>query len=112
MALSKVDDSATIGTTEYFLGADATVKALQTDETILQVFIDLTNMASGDQYEFKMYNKIATVECITPLGIKTGDQGSDPFILPAMHVAEGWDISVKRLAGSDRVIGWSLRKAS
>ena len=114
MALTYVNDSATIGTTEYFLASDSTAKTDQTDDSILQAWIDFGAMASGDQYRVRVYEKVngagATQRVIIE-SILTGAQSS-PFVSPALMVGEGWEVSVTKLAGTDRSIGWSLRKAT
>lgn len=112
MALTVVDDSASISTTEYYLASDSTSQTPQTDDCLLQAWIDFANMIAGDQYRVRFYEKVngtgATQRQILE-GIVTGVQAS-PWVSPAMFVAHGWEVSVTRLAGSDRTIGWSLRK--
>jgi hypothetical protein len=34
------------------------------------------------------------------------------FIIPSVILGEGWDVTVTRLAGSDRTIYWSIRKVA
>src|SRR5262245_11268327 len=111
MAINIITDSATIGTSEYYLASDSTTKTSQTDDCILQAWIDFGAMQSGDQYEIKFYEKINTVERSVGLGVLSGAQAS-PFVTPSFIVGEGWEISVKKLAGTDRSIGWSLRKGT
>lgn len=112
MGITLVSDSATIGTTEYFLASDSTSKTDQTDDVMLQAWIDWGNLASGDQYEWKVYEKInAGTQRVVAHGVVTGVQ-SNPTVTPALVVGDGWEVSVKKLAGADRVIGWSLRKVT
>jgi hypothetical protein len=114
MALNYVDDSATIGTTEYFLASDSTTKTDQTDDCMLQAWIDFANMAAGDQYRVRIYEKVngagATQRQIME-AILTGAQAG-PWVSPALMVGHGWEVSVTKLTGTDRSIGWSLRKAT
>jgi hypothetical protein len=112
MALTFVNDSATISTTEYYLGSDSTTKVDQTDDCMLQVWIDFGAMIAGDQYQVRIYEKINAGTQRTILeAILTGAQSS-PFVSMTLIVGDAWEVSVKRLAGSDRSIGWSLRKAT
>lgn len=114
MALTTVDNSATISTTEYFLASASTTKTDQTEDCLLQVWLDFGDMAAGDQYRVRLYEKVngsgATQRTIE-LGIVTGAQ-AEPFITPAFFLAHGWEIGVTKLAGTDRSIGWSLRKVT
>lgn len=114
MAISFVNDSASISTTEYSLPADTTsgVPTAQTDDCVLQAWIDFGNMVAGDQYEVKVYEKVnggtaRVVERATVTGAQT-----EPYITASLIVGDGWDVTVKRLAGSDRTIAWSLRKVT
>lgn len=111
MALTLVNDSATIGSTEYFLASDSTTKTSQTDDCILQIWIDVGAMASGDQYTIKIYEKINATERTVLSAVLTGAQSS-PWVSPSLLVGDGWEVSVQKNAGTDRSIGWSLRKAT
>lgn len=105
-------DSATIGTTEYFLASDSTTATYQTADCILQAQIDLTAMAAGDQYEIKVYEKVdgTNVKAIYRSTL-TGAQ-TDAFVAPSFLVGNGWEVSVKKLAGTDRSIKWSLNRVT
>lgn len=110
MAITITSDSATIGSTEYSLPADSTTLAAQTDDCILQVWIDFANMAAGDLYVVKIYEKInAGTALVVYQSSLEGAQGS-PFVSPSLIVGEGWDVTVQKSAGTDRSIAWSLRK--
>ena len=112
MAISITSDSATIGTTEYSLPADSTTLAAQTDDCILQVWLKMDANAAGDTFELKVYEKVnagtATVVYTTQY---VGAQ-SQLIAIPSLIVGEGWDVTLKKIAGTDRAIAWSLRKIS
>lgn len=108
MAISFTADSASISSSEYYLAADSTSKSLQTDDCILQTWIFAASIAAGDVFEIKLYEKINTNETSRVIGYLTIDQTS--YIIPSTIVGEGWDVSVKKTAGTDRTIHWSLRK--
>jgi hypothetical protein len=112
MAISFTDDSASISTSEYSLPADTTsgVPTAQTDDCILQVWLGLSNMVAGDQYELKIYEKVLSTQRLCHYQVFTGAQSPVGVILPTIIVGTGWDVTMKRLAGSDRTIEWSLRK--
>ena len=114
MSLTFVEDSATISTTEYSLPADSTTLAAQTDDCMLQVWLDLANLAAGDQFELKIYEKITSAgsQRLVTTRVFTGVQSEPGWALPALIVGNGWDVTLKKLAGTDRSIAWSLRKAT
>lgn len=105
--------STSISTTEYSLTLSSTsgVPASKTDKATIQAVIDLNAMVAGDQYEIKVYDKCRSGDTQRLLwkSIPTGLQAEGLLMLPALMLGEGWDITVKRLAGSDRTIGWSIR---
>jgi hypothetical protein len=111
MGIALVSDSATIGTTEYYLASDSTSKTSQTADAVLQVWIDFAAMTAAETYQVKVYEKINTVERVAYVSTLTGVQAG-PLVTPSLVVGEGWEVSVKKIAGTDRAIGWSLRTVS
>lgn len=110
------EDSASIGTTEYSLPADTTtgVPTSQTTDGVFQVFLDLNALAAGDSYELKIYEKVQSagtqrlVDTLYFLGV----QSRPHVVLPTLILMHGWDVTLKKLAGTDRTIGWSIRQLS
>ena len=106
-------DAASIGSSEYFLASDSTSASYQTVDCVVQALIDLSNLAAGDQYEIKVYEKAdGTNARIMYQATVTGAQSPPIFATPAFVVGTGWEVSVKKLAGTDRSIGWSLNKVT
>lgn len=103
-------DAATIGSSEYFLASDSTTKVDQTDDCELDVTLDLAALAAGDQFRIRVYEKVngGTQAAIYDAYVT----GAQPGLrqLPRFILTEGWEVSVQKIAGSDRAIGWSLRK--
>jgi len=117
MPLSMVDDSATISTSEYSLPADTTtgVPTAQTDDCILQLWLDLNALQAGDSFRLRLYEKVngaGATQRLTEEWVFTGAQTKPGWVMPAVIVGHGWDLTLLRTAGSDRAIGWSLRKVS
>jgi hypothetical protein len=117
MPFTIIDDSATIGTSEYSLPADTTsgVPTSQTDDSYLQVWIDFGALAAGDQYRVRLYEKVAgtgATQRLVDEWIVTGAQSKPAWTMPPVLLCHGWDVTVTKLAGTDRSIGWSLRKVT
>lgn len=115
MAISALyENSASISTTEYSLPNASTTLTPKTDDGVFQLFLDLNALAAGDQYELKLYEKVqsAGTQRLSETWIFDGAQGSPHWISPAFVLLHGWDFTMKRLAGSDRTIGWSVRQLS
>jgi hypothetical protein len=108
-----VDTGTSISTTEYSLTNDSTSIATQTTDGVYQAFIDFATMVAGDQYQIKVLEKVygAGTQRTIYNAIITGVQAG-PFVTPSLILMHGWDITVKRLAGSDRSISWSIRQVA
>ena len=112
MAFSITSDAATIGASQYWLASDSTSKSDQTDDAILQVWIDFGAMAAGDVFEWKVVEKVnAGTQRTLTTGRVVGVQAS-PVVLTGLVVAEGWEIGVIKISGTDRSIAWSIRKVT
>lgn len=111
MAITFVNGSATITATEYSLPSSSTTRVAQTDKCILQLFLDLSAMAAGDEYRVMFYERInAGTQRIVQKWSLVGAQGEPNFVTPSFIVGDGWDMTVQKIAGTDRAIPWSLRK--
>lgn len=102
--------SATIGVTEFSLTNNSTVIASQTAKGTYQAVVRLANMVAGDQYEIRALEKCRAGDPQESalVAIVTGAQ-TDLWVSPALMLGNGWDVTVKKLAGTDRAIAWSIR---
>ena len=103
--------TATVSTTEYSLTNNSTTLTAKTDVGILQAWIDLNAMAAGDQYEIKFYEKTISggTQRLVEVWTVTGAQAKPLFTIPSLIVMWGWEVTMKKLVGTDRSIVWSLR---
>lgn len=107
------ENSATIGTTAFSLPNNSTTLTPITVDGVYQVFIDLAAMTVAEQYE------IVVVERVTSGGAQreifkaviTGAQAAS-WVSPSLILLHGWDVQVRKLAGTDRSIGWSIRQVA
>jgi len=114
MAISEAyTNSNTISSTEYSLPNNSTTPASITDDGVYQVFIDTGNMAAGDQYKIRVKEKVTSggtqreIYAATLTGTMT-----DNWVSPSLILIHGWDVTVQKLAGTDRSFGWSIRKVA
>lgn len=116
MAITFTNGNATISTAEYSLPAATTsgVPTSQTADGVYQCWIDFGAMVAGDQYQIRVYEKTdgAGTQRLVDEWILTGPQAKPMFVIPSLILGEGWDITVDRLAGSDRAIRWSIRSVA
>lgn len=114
MAISEAyTATATISTTEYSLPNNSTTLASITDDGVYQVFIDLANLAVGDEYEIKIKEKVTSggTQRTVYTAYQDGAVG-EPFVTPSLVLLHGWDVTMKKIAGTDRSISWSIRKVA
>lgn len=104
--------SATISTSEYSLPANTStgVPTVQTDTCQVQPMVSIAAMASGDEYLVQLYEKITPAGSQIVLDSWRMVYPQDKLILPAFIVHNGWDITMKKISGTDRSVSWSLRK--
>jgi len=111
MGIAFTDDVATIGTTEYSLPGDASGPTAQTDDCILQTFLDVSALAAGDEFRIRIYEKVDSgTQRIVDEWTLVGAQARPIWTHPTLIVGDGWDVTVKKISGTDRSISWSLRK--
>ena len=114
MAISEAfQDSATIGTTEYFLAADSTTQGSgQSTDGVYQLVLDLAALADGDEYRIRAWDAISSAGTVrVAMEWTVSHAQSEPlYFLPSLILLHKWDFSVTKLAGTDRSIAWSIRK--
>lgn len=109
-AITMTQDSASISTTEYFLASDSTTATYQTTDVVLQVYLDLGAMAAGDEYEIKIYEKVDGTNAEVIYRATLNGAQSQMWVSPAFILGVGWEVSLDKLAGTDRTIPWTLAK--
>lgn len=115
MAISEAfTGSATIGTTEYSLPNAATYSAgaARTETGVLQLWLDLNALASGDQYTLRLYRKIASAQTLrlAETWSFSGAQVTPIFGSETFIVRHGWDFTLQKITGVDRSIFWSIER--
>jgi hypothetical protein len=105
--------SATIGTTLYSLPNASTTLTPITVDGVYQVFLDLSAMTLTEQYEVTILEKATSggsqLDVFT--AVITGTS-APLWVSPSLILLHGWDVQVKKLTGTDRSIGWSIRQVA
>lgn len=114
MTIQYQENSATIGTTEYSLPANANYASgsPQTTSGCVQLVLDVANMVAGDEYELRQYEKARTADTqrLAEVWSLTGAQAKPLMTTPAVTLARGWDYTLKKITGTDRAFSWSVRR--
>lgn len=110
----KENSTITIGTAEYSIYDNTTtgVPLAKTDDGIFQMWIyDRGNMTKTEEYEFKVYEKTlsgSTQKVVWQARLK-GAQ-SETFVSPPLLLGNGWDMTAKKIAGTDRAFDLGIRQ--
>jgi hypothetical protein len=115
MAISEAfSGSETVGTTEHSLTTDTSGPDVETSDGVFQVFLDLNALAAGDLFSFYVYEKVLTgsTQRLAYSATFTGTQGAPVWVSPSLILLHGWDATLKKIAGTDRNIDWSIRKVA
>lgn len=113
MAISEAfSGSETVSTTEWSMTTDTAGPDTDTNDGIYQAFIDLAALAAGDVFEFRVYEKVlsASTQRLVYSARFAGVQGAPNWVSPSLILLHGWDATLKKIAGTDRAIDWSIRK--
>lgn len=102
----------TVGTTEHSMTTDTAGPDTETSDGVFQAFIDANAIAAGDVFEFKVYEKVlssSTQRLVFSASIANA-QGAPIWVSPSLILMHGWDMTLKKISGTDRSIDWSIRK--
>jgi hypothetical protein len=114
MAISELySGSATVGTTEFSLVSGSTTLASDTTDGVFQVMIDTNNITSGDQFEFFVKEKVTSSgsQRVIYQSYMTGAM-AETYVYPTLILMHGWDVTIRKLSGTDRSISWSIRQVA
>ena len=114
MAISEAyTGTATVGTAELSLVSGTTSLQSVTTDGVYQVFIDTVNMIAGDEYEILIKEKVtsAGVQRNIYSAVLDGKQSS-PFVTPSLVLIHGWDITMRKVTGTDRAFPYSIRQVA
>lgn len=105
----------TVGATEFYIASASTTKTSRTTAGVYQVFLDLNALAKSDDFELKMYEKVRAASAADAVGMDLSLKGLRTlkiYATPSLHLANGWEFSLKKLAGTDQSIPHSIRKVA
>ena len=107
-------DGVTVGATELSIVSGTTSLQTITDDGVYQLWIDAGNMAKGDEYRVRAYERVEGTGGTkkkfaewTLLGVQ-----SEVFVTPSFILINGWDFTIQKIAGTDRAFDASIRKVA
>lgn len=116
MAISEAfANTQTVTTTEHDLPSDTTTLGAQTDDGVYQIFLDLNALADGDTFRLKVYEKVQSTDTqrvFFQQDIANAQGIEDVWVSPSFILIHGWTVTLTKVAGTDRIITWSIRKVA
>lgn len=105
-------DGVTVGASELSIVSGTTSLQTVTDAGVYQLWVDAYAMAKGDEFRVRMYEKVEATGGTkkmfaewTLLGVQ-----ADNFVTPTFVLMNGWDMTIQKIAGTDRAFDASIRK--
>lgn len=105
-------DGVTVGASELSIVSGTTSLQTITTAGVYQLWIDAYAMAKGDEFRVRMYEKVEATGGTkkmfaewTLLGVQ-----ADNFVTPTFVLMNGWDMTIQKIAGTDRAFDASIRK--
>lgn len=115
MAISEAyAGSATISATEYSLPNNSTSLAAITTDGVYQVFLDLSALTTTEEYLIQVKEKVTSggTQQVVYSATVVGKQSTPAWVSPSLILMHGWDVTIDRVAGTDRSISWSIRQVA
>lgn len=105
-------DGVTVGSSAISIPTGTTTPASVTDDGVYQLWIDAGNMAKGDEFIVKILEKVEATGGTQKIVFSAtlSDAQSEVFVTPTLILMHGWDMTIAKVAGSDRAFDASIRK--
>ena len=105
----------TVGSTnEWSMTTDTAGPDADTTSGIFQAFIDLNALAVADVFEFRCYEKCRTgdTQRLVYSARFANVQAQPIWVSPTLVLGIGWDMTLKKISGTDRAIAWRISKVA
>jgi len=104
---------------EWSLVTDSSSGTTDTTDGVFQTYLDLKNLTAStsggtDTFEFRVYEKVLTgsTQGLVFSARFAGIQGAPVWVSPSLILMNGWDMTLKKTAGTNESIDWSIRFVS
>lgn len=105
-----------IGANEYSLPSKTTSTGRSpiTTDGVYQLWIDMANMLTSDEYELKIYEvaSTGTTQQLVYQASLAGKQSPPMVVYPSLVLLHGWDMTLTLISGSARTIPYSIRQVA
>ena len=101
--------------TEWSCTTDTAGPDVETSDGVFQVFLDVNDMATGDELQIRVYEKVqaADTQRVVYQSTLVGAQSPPIWVSPSLVLMNGWDVTLKQIAGTANItVTWSIRKVA
>lgn len=107
-------DGVTVGASELSIVSGTTSLQAVTDDGVYQLWIDAGTMAKADEFRIKLYEKVEGTGGTKKVFAQWSLQGvqTEIFVTPTFVLINGWDMTIQKIAGTDRAFDASIRKVA
>lgn len=107
-------DGVTVGATELSIVSGTTSLQTVTDDGIYQLWVDAFTMAKGDEYIVRVYEKVEATGGTKRVvfAATLSDVQAELFVTPTLILIHSWDMTIQKVAGTDRAFDASIRKVA
>lgn len=107
-------DGVTVGTTELSIPNGGTTLQTITDDGVYQLWVDAANMAKGDEFIIRIYEKVEGTGGTKRVCFAStlSDAQTELWVSPMLILINGWDMTIQKVAGTDRAFDASIRKVA
>lgn len=104
----------TVGTTEHSLTTDTAGPDADTTAGVFQPFLDMSTIAAGDTFRLSVYEKCRSgdTQRLIYSAEFTGAQATPLWAGPSLLLGIGWDMTLTKIAGTDRAINWRISQVA
>lgn len=105
-------DGVTVGSTELSIVSGTTTLQTITDDGIYQLWVDPGNMAKGDEFIIRIYEKVEATGGTKKVCMAQtlSHAQSENWVSPSLILINGWDMTIQKISGTDRAFDASIRK--
>jgi hypothetical protein len=107
-------NTITVGATEVSLVSNSTTLSNDTNVGMYQIWLDLSALTATEEIEIKVLEKVIVggTKRIVYHASYFGPIPVPNFPIPSLILMNGWDATLKKIAGSDRAVDYSIRRVS
>ncbi|MGB0084217.1 MAG: hypothetical protein WBP94_02430 [Rhodomicrobiaceae bacterium] len=114
ITIEAITGTEAVGTTEHSLTTDTDGPDADTTAGVFQPFLDLNALAAGDVFVFQVYETCRTgdTQRLIYSAEFSGAQAAPIWGGPSLLLGVGWDMTLKKVSGTDRTINWRISQVA